>query len=65
MTTRIIRMNEIERLTGLSKRTIYRKEGSGDFPERIHLGPNAVGWYEHEIQEWIESLRLKGKGAFL
>jgi predicted DNA-binding transcriptional regulator AlpA len=27
----------------------------GDFPQRIQLGANSVGWYEDEIDAWVAS----------
>jgi len=33
--------------------TLYRWEQKGQFPRRVRLGPNSVGWYEHEIEEWL------------
>ncbi len=32
---------------------IRRLEKQGKFPKRVRLGPNRVGWLEHEIDEWI------------
>lgn len=34
---------------------IARLEKANLFPKRIQLGANRVGWYEHEIDEWIAS----------
>ena len=28
-------------------------EKAGKFPRRIKSSPNAVGWLEHEVEEWI------------
>ncbi len=50
---RILRKPEVEEKTGLSGQTIWRKERAGQFPRRITLGPNSVGWLEAEIDEWI------------
>ena len=50
---RILRKPEVEEKTGLSGQTIWRKERAGQFPRRIMLGPNSVGWLEAEIDEWI------------
>ena len=27
----------------------------GKFPAPIVIGPNAIGWYEDEVEDWIES----------
>jgi len=41
---RILRVREVVRRCGISKRTIYRLEAVGRFPARRQLGPRAVGW---------------------
>jgi prophage regulatory protein len=50
---RLIRLPELLRLTGLSKRTISRLEGAGRFPNRRQLGLRAVGWAESAVNAWI------------
>jgi prophage regulatory protein len=52
---RFIRLPEVLRLTGLSKRTIYRLEGAGRFPSRRKLGLRAVGWPESAVNGWISN----------
>ena len=56
---RILRKPEVEKKTGLSGVTIWRKERRGDFPHRIRISDNAVGWNEAEIDAWLES-RTRG-----
>ena len=34
---------------------IWRKEKAGEFPRRVKLGANRVGWIESEIESWISS----------
>jgi len=50
---RILRRDEVEGLTGLSRSTIYRHIHAGKFPAPIELGSNAVGWRESVINRWI------------
>jgi prophage regulatory protein len=52
---RFVRMPELLVLTGLSASTIYRLEKRGQFPRRIRLAPNSVGWRLKSVQSWIES----------
>lgn len=52
---RILRAEEVTRRTGLSRTSIWRLERRGEFPARRRLGPNAVGWIEKEVTQWIES----------
>ena len=56
---RILKTNEVVKIIGLSKVTIWRMERSGTFPKRINLSDRRVGWVESEILEWIDS-RPKG-----
>ena len=57
MTTfpRLLRRSHVEALTGLSKSSIYRKVGTGEFPAPVDLGGSAVRWREDELCEWLES----------
>lgn len=56
MGSRILRLQEVKMLTGLSRSTIYLEMSKGNFPKQIQLtGARSVGWYETAINEWIES----------
>jgi prophage regulatory protein len=37
------------------RQTVLRKEGKGEFPKRVQLGPNRVAWWQDEIDEWLAS----------
>jgi prophage regulatory protein len=47
-------MAEVTRLTGLSKSQIYLLENRGEFPRRVHLGPQSSAYSSEEIGQWIE-----------
>ena len=51
----IIRIHEVKRRTGLGEGSISRLQKRNQFPMHVILGPRAVGWYEHEIDEWIDN----------
>ena len=56
---RVVRLPEVLEITGLSRTTIWRRERDGSFPAPIRLGgehTRAVGWREHDIYDWIDSL---------
>ena len=57
MQSQIYRTNEVLRLTGLSRSTLWRMERDGRFPRKLRLGPNSVGWLASDIDEWINDLR--------
>jgi len=50
---RIIRRAEVRSRSGYSDMHIYRLEKVGKFPKRIQIGPNAVGWLDSEVDDWI------------
>ncbi len=50
---RIIRFPEVQKMVGLSRTTIWRKQQTGDFPQSVPLGVNSVGWFKSEIERWI------------
>ena len=50
---RILRRNQVEDRTGLSRSTIYLRIQEGTFPRPINLVERAVGWVEKEIEEWL------------
>jgi prophage regulatory protein len=52
MVQNILRRDEVERVTGLPRSTIYAKIASGEFPKSIKLGARAVGWLEEDIAKW-------------
>ena len=51
----ILRRREVVARAGVSYGSIYRYEKRGEFPARRRIGPNAVGWIAHEVDEWIKS----------
>jgi prophage regulatory protein len=53
-TLRIIRLAEVKSRTGLSTSTIYAMMARGEFPRQVRLGEGAVGWVEHEIDQFIK-----------
>jgi predicted DNA-binding transcriptional regulator AlpA len=53
--SRILRINELQALVGLSRSTIWRMERKRTFPRRVRISTNAVGWLEFEVQAWLAS----------
>ena len=48
---------------GKSRVQIWRDVQAGQFPAPIDLGPNSVGWYEDEVDEWLASRPRRTYGA--
>lgn len=60
---RILRLPNVELLTGFKRAHIYSLMTQGRFPKSIPLGPRAVGWDSHAIDRWIEE-RIGGESFF-
>lgn len=60
----IIRLRTVIQLTGLSRSTIYDKLNPKSprfdplFPRKVCLGARAVGWYMHEVEQWLQGRRF-------
>lgn len=54
---KIIRLPEVIEKTGISKSTIRNLELSKNFPPRLKISRRAVGWFEHEVDEWVANLK--------
>ena len=46
---------EVERCTGLSRSTIYRKMRDGTFPVPLKVSARAVRWRESDIRAYVDS----------
>lgn len=50
---RILTKKELQKKVPYTPQQILRMEKEGRFPARVQLGPNRVGWIEHEVDDWI------------
>ena len=46
---------EVERRTGLSRSTLYRKMREGTFPVPLKVSERAVRWRESDIRAYVDS----------
>jgi prophage regulatory protein len=65
MSQKILRLPSVKMLTGLSRSSIYKKVSQGTFPKPVALGARAVGWYESQVNDWLENLPAKAPAAVL
>jgi prophage regulatory protein len=61
--TKILRRPAVVDRVGLSSTTIWRLERAGQFPRSIRLGPNSVGWREHDLEAWIAERARLGRSS--
>jgi len=50
---RLLRLPEVQRLTGLRRSAIYEQMQRGIFPRSVKAGPRAATWSEAAVQSWI------------
>lgn len=50
---RMLRIQAVMEMTGLSKPTIYRLMHNGQFPQSIKLSPHATGWLDDDIEAYL------------
>ena len=60
----ILRRRQVEARTGLGRSTIYsRMKEDPAFPRPVSIGARAVGWLEHEVDEWLAAQIQKSRKA--
>lgn len=61
---RIIRYKELKEIVGnISRPTVDRWEKAGNFPKRIYVGKNIIGWSLEEINKWIEKKTISSNNT--
>lgn len=53
----ILRRNDVLKIVGIGKSTLYRRIAAGEFPPPVRLGgpgTSAVGWKLSTVKQWIE-----------
>jgi|GEM_PF-3219314 len=58
---RLVSAREVEKLTGLSRVTLWRKSNNPEdpFPPAFRNGTHYTRWKLSEVLEWMESLRTQ------
>ena len=49
----MLRLAQVVGLTSLSRATIYRLVGSGQFPKPIRLSLGRVAWFKRDVVGWL------------
>lgn len=58
---RILSKRELKEMVLYSPQHVARLEKAGEFPKRVQLGSNRVGWVESEVLDWLhQKLELRG-----
>ena len=54
----LLRLPDVERLTGLKKSSLYAGMKAGTFPACVRLSVRAVAWRESDIAAWQSQRQL-------
>jgi prophage regulatory protein len=58
---RLIRLPQVEHLTGLKRAHIYGLARRGEFPKPVKIGARASAWRQTQVTRWIEE-RIRRAG---
>ena len=61
--SRILPNKIVLKRIGKHRTTIYRWIKAGKFPPPVEIGPNRIGWFEDEIEDWLSSRPRRTYGA--
>lgn len=59
---RMLSKSQVKELVLYSPQHIARLEAVGQFPKRVRLGNNRVGWIEAEVLDWLQA-RIDARDA--
>lgn len=52
---RLLRIEEVVHIIGISRNTVYRRIKEGTFPKQVRIGPNSVAWRQSDISVWMSA----------
>ena len=52
---KMLSKRQVKELVLYSPQHIARLEAAGQFPKRVQLGCNRVGWIEEEVLDWLQA----------
>jgi prophage regulatory protein len=52
---RILSKRQVKELVLYSPQHVARLEAAGQFPKRVRLGADRVGWVEAEVLDWLRT----------
>ena len=51
---RLLRLPEVERISGIRKSTVYGLMAQGKFPRCVQVTPRCVAWAESSVHKWVQ-----------
>ncbi|MEY4750389.1 MAG: hypothetical protein RIQ60_2603 [Pseudomonadota bacterium] len=59
---RLVRIAEVEQITGLKKSSIYGLMKSGKFPNSVRISKRCTAWQEAAVLTWVQD-QIAAAGA--
>ncbi len=56
-------IREVEKMTTLSRTTLWRRVKEKAFPQPVQLSPGRKAWKRVEVENWIKQMTLKRPDA--
>lgn len=60
---RLLRLPEVEAVTGLKKSTLYLLMKRGEFVKSLQITPRTVAWPESAVLQWVQDRITASQGA--
>jgi prophage regulatory protein len=57
MLNKLIKIEQVEEITALSRSSIYRQIAAGTFPKQVKISERASAWRAEEVQQWVTDLQ--------
>lgn len=54
--SRLLTPAQVAKRASVSVRTLQRYVKQGIIPLPVQISPNRIGFYEHEVEEWLSSV---------
>jgi prophage regulatory protein len=59
---RLLRLPQVEQLTGLRRSALYQRITAGTFPRQVKIGARACAWSENAVREWVNQQIRRARG---
>jgi len=57
----IARIKIAAAILGITPKHLHELAKRADFPAKVRIGPNAVGWRVSDLEAWIDAQIVKGE----
>ena len=59
----ILRYQDLRELLKISRSTLARWEVKEQFPRRVSIGENSIGWRSDQVKQWLQDRSNTSQGV--